>query len=373
MTVYDQDIRALKRSKWENTAKWLIWRKGKFSPDEIQSISAGLESWVSDACQEHQWTRDQALESLKWARDNRMWAWIDIAHRCALPQRKIYAIRHCILRRLLPGADRSGWTSEETAEFIKLREAHGRRAWKQIALETGRTLEDVVNKGRDLDRIGKTGEKRTSTRIDTQRLKLAQLRKDQALSNPFEQVASREDCIIVALIRKIAWPDGVFLSVHDAPSGQVAEKLDKDKLYVRNCWHAYILPHVVARVHLLLEDSELMDAYLVLQLRKNCRGTLIDQEGVAVYPCYDWYGINWKTVMPLWPYGNTENRLRHALRLHPRFGTSPLPEVVEQTARTLLAGQSKSTIYEAADRHFSEIRRILTGLANRGDAYLAQS
>jgi hypothetical protein len=164
MPDYVEDIRALKRTKAESKADWLVWRKGRFSPNEVQAIQSGLESWVNEVCEEKNISRDEALESLKWAKENRMKAWCDIATRSSLPERKIGSIRHCVLRRMLGGSELSRWSKEQTAEFLRLQGVYGPRAWKQIAKETGRTLEDVTNKGRQIEQVlsKKSSEKKVS-------------------------------------------------------------------------------------------------------------------------------------------------------------------------------------------------------------------
>ena len=61
---YVEDIRALKRCKAEASANWLVWRKGKFSENEIQSIKSGLESWVEEMMTDRKCHREEALELL---------------------------------------------------------------------------------------------------------------------------------------------------------------------------------------------------------------------------------------------------------------------------------------------------------------------
>ena len=369
---YVEDIRSLKRTKAEAKADWLVWRKGKFSPSEIDSIKNALEMWVTERCEEMVISRYEALESLKWARDSKMKAWCDIATRASLPERKIGSIRHCILRRLLPGSEKSRWTKAETEEFIKLQEAYGPRAWKQIAQETGRTLEDVANKGRQMEeaRASKNPKITKFSKEETLKVKLAKLIRDGMGSDPYETSAIRTDCILVALIRKYVCPDGSFQSVHDMPNIKLAKKLNTLPAEIRLRWHQKILPEVVRRVTFQLEDQNVIDAFLVLRLRKACRGELVNGAGIQIFPCSDWCGIDWRALMPMWPQTVTENRMRHILRLQPKFELLPLPDVVELAAKALLQTRSKSDIYKAATCHFDEMRRVLNLVADKGVEYL---
>lgn len=364
---YPEDVRALKRTKMEAKADWLVWRKGKFSSSEIDAIKSGLESWVGETSEETSMSREEALESLKWAKDHKMTAWCDIATRCSLPHRKIGAIRHCILRRLLPGADKRKWTEAESAEFVRLQEAYGPRAWKQIAQETGRTLEGVVNKGRALMQAAARESRPTKfSRQDTLRVKLSKLIKDGLLANPYETSAIKHDCELVALVRKYTCPDGQFECLNEIPSSKLGKKLKATPFALRVRWHNHILPEVIRQAHSKLGDREAMDAFLVFRLRKACRGELEDQDGHNIFPCNDWSGIDWKNLMPMWPQGFSETRARHILRTQPKFDLISLPDVVELTAKTLLQTASKSEIYKAANNHFDEMRRVLNVIADRG-------
>jgi hypothetical protein len=377
MSSYTEDIRTFKRTKLEAKASWLVWRKGKFSPIEISSLRAGLEGWVNDYCAESGVSRDEALESLKWAKDHKMTAWCDIATRAALPDRKIGAIRHCVLRRMLSGSEKSRWTEEETAEFKRLQEVYGPHAWKQIAQETGRTLEDVANKGRQLEEAAKGG--RVTTRfakIDMLRVKLAKLVREGDEANPYELAAIRSDCQLVAHLRRLVCNSGSFedlISIHEMPSGRLADTMDSKCMTIRMRWHQHIVPSVIRRVHSRLDDQDVMNTFLILQLRRACRGKLVDSAGVQVFPCHDWFSIDWKHLMPFWPQGLTETRTRHILRGEQRFEFRSLPEVVEQIAKVLLCNRSKSDVNKAAIKHFDEIRSILNIIADRGENYLAKN
>jgi hypothetical protein len=371
---YVEDIRSLKRTKAEAKAKWLVWRKGKFSSSEIDSIKNGFESWLDDTCGETSSSREEVLESLKWSKDNKMTAWCDIATRVSLPERKIGAIRHCILRRLLPGSEKSRWTKAETDEFIRLQEAYGATAWKQIAQETGRTLEDVANKGRQIaqTRASQTSRSTKFSREETLRVKLAKLIKEGMGSKSYEISAIRADCILVAFIRRYVFPDGSFERVHDMPNVKLAKKLNILPVDVRIRWHQKILPELINRVTMKLDDHNIMDAFLILRLRKACRGELIDENGIQIFPCGDWCSINWQHLMPMWPQTVTENRMRHILRAQPKFDLIPLPEVVELTGKALIQTRSKSEIYKSATVHFEELRRLLNLIADKGEEYLSE-
>ena len=377
MSSYDKDIRAYRRTKLENKADWLVWRKGKFSESEIQSVKAGLESWVQETCAESSRSREEVLEALKWAKENKVTAWCEIATRASLPDRKIGAIRHCILRRMLPGSELAGWTAEETAQFKALQEVYGKTAWKQISQETGRTLENVANKGKqlaDLEKMGTRKSSRFATR-DIFRVKLAKLMREGLEAAPYELSAIDLDCKLVALARRFMCPEGGFAefgSIHDLPSSKLAEKLNATVMEVRLRWYHNLMPSVIRRVHLKLSDEELMDVLLIYRLRKSCRGELLDVYGRPTFPCHDWNSINWKVLMPMWPQGISENRVRQIMRSQPRFDLLPLPDVVEAAAKAMLAVHPKSKVALAAELHLSEMRHILTTLANRGDAILAE-
>jgi hypothetical protein len=372
---YPEDIRALKRTKMEVFGKNLIWRRGAFSQSELVAIKNGLESWVSEACGENNWTREEALESLKWARDHKVTAWCDIATRCSLPQRKIGSIAHCIQRRMLPGSEVDRWSDEQTAEFKRLQEIHGERAWKKIAQETGRTLEDVVNKGRQMrdSEIRKRPLSGKLRREDSLRIKLATMIKNGMNAVPFEAYASEFDCRLVALVRKYMCPDGEFVNIHKIPTSRIAGKLNAAQTHVRERWHHDILPAIVQRVVHKLGDEDIIDAFLTLRLRKACRGTLVNVEGELIFPCCDWTGIDWPSLMPMWPQTVTQNRLRHVMRVQPKFDLAPLPDVTESAVKTVLGSWSKREILEAARTHMEELRKTLNIIADRGDAYMRGS
>jgi hypothetical protein len=377
MSSYDKDIRAYKRTKLENKADWLVWRKGKFSPSEIKAVQAGLDSWVGQACAEGSRSREQVLEALKWAKENKVTAWCEIATRAGLPDRKIGAIRHCILRRMLPGSEISGWTAQQTAEFKALQEAYGKNAWKQISQDTGRTLEDVANKGKqiaDVERMGKRSANRFSNR-DVFRVKLAKLVREGLEAAPYELNAIDLDCKLVSLVRLHMCPEGGFAemaSIFDLPSSKFSEKLNTTVMEIRLRWYHSLIPSVIRRVHIKLSDEDLMDALLIYRLRKSCRGELLDVHGRPTFPCHDWTSINWKILMPMWPQGVSENRVRQIMRSQPRFDLLPFPDVVEAAAKAIFAVHSKSKIALAAELHLVEMRHILTILANRGDALFAE-
>ena len=368
---YVEDVRALKRCKAESQADWLVWRKGKFSEDEMHSIKRGLESWIEEITSERNCSRDDALEMLKWARENKLTAWCDIATRCSLPDRKIGAIRHCILRRLMPGTEqRRRWTKEESAEFVRLQQAYGPRAWKQIAQETGRTLEEVVNKGRQIEQQAKFQDPSTKKfpRDRILRVKLTKLIRGAEDANPYEFSAIRGDCKIVMYARKYTCPDGQFETIHGMPSAKIGKKVKTTTVQARTRWHCFILPNVVRRATISLSDSETMDEYLLLRLYDACRGKLVDTEGNQVFPCYDWEGVNWPCLMPLWPQSISETRLRPLLQRQPKFGVAPLLDIVQAAVAPLL--ERKKEIKKAARAHFDEIRRILNIIADRGKAFI---
>lgn len=374
MSDYVEDIRAFKRMKSESKADWLVWRKGRFSPNEIESIRSGLESWVGEVCEKKNISREEALESLKWARENKMKAWCDIATRCSLPERKIGAIRHCALRRMLGGSEVDRWTKDQTAEFVRLQEVYGLRAWKHIAKDTGRTLEDVANKGRQMEEASR----RPGTRItrfgkaEILRMKLAQLIKQGEDENPYEYSAIRSDCKLVALVRRHVCPDGQLVNIHGLPVTKVCQALDSTAFQVRVRWHHAVLPEIVKRASIKLQDTDDMNQFLLLQTRKACKGTLTDADGREVYPSYDWHGLPWSHLMPLWPQTLSEARLRVILRRDAKFGISSLPEVVRDAYKFIIADRKKQDIISAAERHFEEIRRLFNMIADRGDRFLLE-
>ena len=352
---YPSDIRVFRRTKLESKADWLSWRKGKFSATELDSIKQGLNLWVAE--QEGTSTRDELLESLKWARDNKLTAWCDIATKVALPDRKIGAIRHCILRRYMPGCEIDRWTAKQTAEFVELQSEFGPRAWKKIAQATGRSLEDVVNKGRQMNQVRKPTQMRF-TKSDNLQLKIAKLVHDGHESSPYEYHAIRSDCMLVSLIRKY----NQLESVHEIPGRKIARKLGSTCDAVRLRWHQKILPLVEHRVTFMLNDSETMDAFLVVQLLKACRGEL-------GFPVSDWNGIDFRLIAPLWSQTTTQNRLKQILRRQPKFDLLPLVELAKLSAVDIV---DHMKVYEKAKMHFTEITRIITLLADRGDTYLAE-
>jgi hypothetical protein len=377
MKEYVEDIRALKRTKSESKADWLVWRKGRFSPNEVQAIQSGLESWVDEICEEKNISRDEALESLKWAKENGMKAWCDIATRSSLPERKIGSIRHCVLRRMLGGSELSKWSKEQTAEFLRLQGVYGARAWKQIAKETGRTLEDVTNKGRQIEQVlSKKSEKKVSRfgKAETLRVKLAQLVKDELEAIPsYEYTAIRSDCILVALVRRyVCSSERGLESIHGLPISKISKKLNTTPLQVRHRWHHCVMPEIVKRATLKLQDGDKMDKFLLLQARRACKGLLTDSFGIQLFASYDWNGLPWQLLMPLWPQGVTESRLQNLLRREPKFGLSPLPQVVKTAVKSVLANEKKSDIHSFAETHFEEITRLFNLVADRGDAFIKE-
>lgn len=373
MADYTEDIRALRRSKKEDKVPWLVWRKGKFSPEELAAIRRGLDEYVSETCTGNNSSREEVLENLKWARENKLRVWCNLATRCSLPDRKIGSIRHCILRRMLPGCEVKRWSKEQTLNFARLQELYGERAWKQIAKETGRTLEDVINKGRDMARSKRAAQKPTRfTTNDTLRVKLARLVKAGDDANLYEFNAIAPDCKLVALVRRYFCPDGNYNTIHEIPSGRIADKLGTIQNAVRFRWHHFILPNVISRVNIKLGNEELVSAFLVLQARRACKGKLVDIEGKEAIPAYDMNGVPWRALMPLWPQGVSETRLTSMLRNDPKFGIKAFPDVVKSATRTVLLANDKEAIIAAAMEHFDEIRSILNAIADRGDAYIKE-
>lgn len=370
---YVEDIRALKRCKAEASANWLVWRKGKFSENEIQSIKSGLESWVEEMMTDRKCHREEALELLKWAKENKLTAWCEIATRCSLPDRKIGAIRHCILRRMMPGTEqRRRWTKAETVEFARLQEAYGPRAWKQISQETGRTMEEVANKGRQMEQSAKYKDPATPKFVTdhTLRVNLTKLVKEGDEASPYEFSAIRADCKLVALVRRYTCPSGEYTTIHEIPSAKIGEKLGTTNVATRLRWHQNILPSVVNRVTIKLADSEMMDKYLLLRLRRACLGKIVDTDGLQVFPCYDWEGVDWKNLMPLWPQAVTEGRLRPLLKRQQKFGIAPLLEVVEAAVTDILP--ERKSVNHTANLHFEELRKVLNAIADRGQAFFEE-
>jgi hypothetical protein len=374
MSEYVDDIREFRRTKLESKASWLDWRKGKFSKDEITLIQRGLEVWLHQCCAENGFTKDEALSKLKWARDNKLSVWCDIAHFCALPKRKIGSIRHCILRNFLAGSEMSRWSKEQTAEFKRLQSIYGPRAWKDIASETGRTLEDVVNKGRQLASVAKSKSAKAVrfSRVDVARLKIQKLLRNDAEANPYELQAIRPDCKLVSLIRKYHFPSGDIDDVYYIPASKIARKLHSAQTVVRSRWHRDILRCVVNRVSTKLGDHELMDSYLVLRAHRACRGKLTDIHGNTVHTAYDWDSLNLQAIAPVWPHELTKNRLTSLLKAHPKYNLWPLPQVIESVRDSLLSSYSRDQIFEAASNHLTEFRRLINIIADRGDRYFEE-
>jgi len=374
MSDYREDIREFRRTKIESKATWLDWRKGKFSKDEIASIRRGLDAWVSESCSETGCTREEVLTKLKWARENNVTAWCDIALHCALPKRKIGSIRHCILRNFLAGSEMSKWTKEQTNEFMKLQEIYGSRAWKDIAVETGRTLEDVINKGRQLAARAKAKSPKSVrfSRNDVARLKLQKLLRDDVISNPYELQAIRPECKLVSLVRKYHFPSGEIDDVYYIPASKIARKLNTAQSVIRSRWHRDVLPCVVNQVTVALDDHDVMDAYLVLRAHRACKGKLTDVAGNVVHAAYDWESLNIQAMVPLWPYELAKNRLIAVLKSHPKYDIWPLPQVISSVKDSLLKSYSREQILEAALKHFGEFKRAINVLADRGDAYIEE-
>ena len=372
MSEYKDDIREFRRSKAENKATWLEWRKGKFSKDEITSVKRGLDVWLAETCTENGLDRNEALCKLKWARDNKLTAWCDIALKCGLPKRKIGSIRHCILRNFLQGAEMSRWSREETEEFKRLQTIYGMKAWKDIAMETGRTLEDVINKGRQLMVTAKSKSTKSArfSRGDVTRLKLKKLFLDNENSNPYELQAIRVDCKLVSLIRKYHFPTGDINDVYYIPAEKIARKLNSSQGVVRFRWHREILPHIVSTATARLDDREVMDAYIVLRAYRACKGKLTDADGNTVHAAYDWDSLNLQAIAPLWPHETTRDRLCMALKNHPKYNIWPLPKVIKSLKESLLQGISRDQIFQAALAHFTEVKRMITVIADRGDTFI---
>jgi hypothetical protein len=204
------------------------------------------------------------------------------------------------------------------------------------------------------------------------RVKLAKLIKEGEESNPYEFSAIRPDCKLVALVRRYFCPNGDFSSIYGIPSGKIAEKLRSTQDSVRLRWHHDILPQVVRRTGIRLSDEPVMNAYLILQLRRACKGKLIDIDGQRVFPAHDWQSIDWRSLMPMWPQSVSETRLRSLLRDQPKFGRTPLPEVVKAAVSMALRERDKGEILKSAKAHLEEVRRILNAIADRGDAFLQE-
>ena len=352
MASYPEDIRMFRRTKNEVHAPWLIWRKGKFSADELESIKRGLDTWVTDQCGERNLSREEVLESLKWARDNKLTAWCEIATNISLPERKIGSLRHCILRRYMPGSEVGGWTKSQTREFILLQEEFGPRAWKRISQATGRSLECVVNKGRQL---AQSSQKGVFAKTDSLHLKLKQLQRGN--DAPYEFNAIRSDCKLVALIRKY---HDVTESVHNIPCRKIARKLGTTSDAVRLRWHQQILPRIVERASAV---APLHDEYLINLTYEASQGR--GTKGVQIFPAYDLDSIDYASLMPLWPISQTLGKLKAILRQHPRHGLAPMPEILKAMMDSPYTEMTHET-------HFDEIKRIVSIMADRGNEFIAQ-
>ena len=374
MSVYVEDIREFRRTKLESKASWLDWRKGRFSQDEMASIKRGLDAWLTESCAESGYTKEETLSKLKWARDNKISAWCDIALHCSLPKRKIGSIRHCILRNFLAGSELGRWSKQQTEEFKRLQSIYGPRAWKEIALDTGRTLENVVNKGRQLASVSKSKNVKSVrfSRVDVVRLKMQNLLRDDAIANPYELQAIRPECKLVSLIRKYHFPSGDINDVYYIPASKIARKLHTSQTLVRSRWHRDILPCVISQISTRLCDKDFMDAYIVLRAHRACKGKLTDVDGNTVHPAYDWESLNIQAIAPLWPYEVTKTRLTSILKAHPRYSMSPLPQVIESVRDLLLKSHSREQIFQYASNHFTEFRRMINVIADRGDAYFEE-
>ena len=372
MSEYTEDIREFRRTKQEIKASWLDWRKGKFSQDELASVKRGLEIWLEETCDKDNCTREEALTKLKWARDNKVTAWCELAHNSALPKRKIGSIRHCILRYFLAGSEMSRWSAEDTAEFKRLQTIYGARAWKDIALETGRTLEDVINKGRQLATAGKTKSDKSVrfSRSDVTRMKIKKLLQDEHTTSPYELQAIRSDCKLVSLIRKYHFPSGDLHDVYYIPAAKIARKLNSAQSVVRVRWHRDILPSVVSSVTLRLDDQQIMDAYLVLRAHSACKGKLTDIDGNVLHIAYDWDSLDLQALIPLWPHDVTKNRLAATLKSHPKYDLIPLPKVIKSIRMSFLKMFTREEIFTAASAHFTEVNRMVNVIADRGSEYL---
>jgi hypothetical protein len=372
MSEYTEDIRQFRRTKQERKADWLDWRKGKFSQDELASVKQGLEIWLEETCDKENCNREEALTKLKWARDNKVTAWCEVAHHSSLPKRKIGSIRHCVLRNFLAGSEMSRWSAEETAEFRRLQTIYGPRSWKDIAMDTGRTLEDVINKGRQLASVGKSKSNKSLrfSRCDVTRIKLKKLLQDEHATSPYELQAIRSDCKLVCLIRKYHFPSGDLHDVYYIPAAKIARKLNSAQSVVRVRWHRDILPSVVSSVTLRLDDQQLLDAYLVLRAHRACKGKLTDIEGNVLHTAYDWDSLDLQALVPLWPHDVTKNRLSATLKSHPKYDLISLPKVIKSVKESFLKIYPREEIYSAALAHFAEVNRMVNVIADRGDDYL---
>lgn len=356
----------------EATAKWLIWRRGRFSPDEISAIRRGLDSWLTETSSREGLAKDELLETLKWARENKITAWCDIATRCNLPDRKVVTIRRCILRNFLPGSEVDGWTPEQTREYVRAQEIHGKRAWKAIAQETGRTLEDVVNKGRAMEESKTKMRGSRAALHEALRKKLQELSDRDSITNSNDFINIGGDCELVATIRQHIAPEGPFSTIYNVSWGKLGDLLQLCPLDIRKRWHYAILPDVIKTVFRILGNEDKMDCYLIWMTRLACEGKLIDEDGLQVYPARDWYSMKLHYIMPLWPASLTESRLRQLLRGGRASDLTPLPEAIQSVYSKLMENVSKSDIREAASKHFAEINRLLAQLADKGDQFLAQ-
>lgn len=366
---YSADLRSFNRTLSESKAKWLLWRRGKFSPSEISAIKRGLDSWVAETCSKENRARDQVLESLKWARENNVRAWCDIATRSSLPDRKVTTIRRCILRRMLPGSETDRWTQAQTEQFRQLQLVHGPRSWKAIAQETGRTLEDVVNKGRlmlQANPLSRTNRK--YAREEALRRRMERLASEEA----YESTASRSDCMIASCVRECIAPDCNFTTMYNVPWPQIAARLSASPDEVRLRWHTCVLPDIVRSVSRSLGDEAIMNAYLILRAHMACRGKLTDETNMQIYPASDWYSMQFKYLIPLWPTHVTETRMRLVLRSVRNSDSLPLPDVIRTVYRSCRQSYTKSDMCAAAERHFDQINRTINALADRGSTFLRE-
>ena len=352
------DSRAHKRTLAERKNPSLVWRKGRFSPDEIASVKSAVGEWART---DSGLPTGDALEQLLWAKDNGLKAWGVIALKSGLIFRKIEAIRACALRHCLTRKSERRWTQEETETFRMLQNAHGQRAWKAIAKEMGKTVEEVQNKGRAMQsRVVHSAALRDaeasneSCRADTEP-RAKKSRKSGLVYQTKLKDFEPADFDLVAAIKSLS---SFGVMVHDVPWSEVATLVGGLKEVLRHRWLT-IFNRVIASLTSdegPLSDSQI-DRAILFNMKRAVNGKLSD------FPAVDFESMPWNKVCPFLPGSIAQSRARMLLRRAGATTEEEFETVLTRTAELCGVAESKSKGKELVKLCFNKVQEKLVEIA----------
>lgn len=343
-------------------------RTGKFTAAEVVCVRNAVREWTDSH-------PEVSLENIKWAKDSKLYGvWERIAELSGLHNRTIISIRACALRRVLPGSDKKRWSAQETREFIEQQQALGLKSWKAIALSTGRTLEDVCNKGAVV-----LGRSRNSlaTRAAAQTAAVRSL--ETRAFNSVELHVARLGLAMNAPLNDSNGGRRVFFQASFLPWNSYEKDLKADSginaITAGYIWHRVILPFVIERVMdgIGAESVHEFDIAILKAIRRCMRGSLRRADGSFVTPPETLEQVPWVDIVPMWPAHFTKAYVQKHQLIAPhdqsvdasmdRYIASLTPETNGKNSKPVKNGILRDDVFRAYSDAMRECLRSIVKLA----------